>query len=260
MSHLKEADRRKIYSMLAHGNKCCEIAEAVGCDPTAIAKEIKRNRIVSKDASKGQSKILCKKLDKWPYVCGTCKHKYTDCCFLQLKYDPMLAQKKYEAKLHNSRKGINLTKEEYDRLVSTIKVGLAIKRSVYASVIASKVDISLPTVYRYISEKRVPISKMDLPYAVTYKNEEGKIKRVRLLRQQDRQEQPYLFGLSSLYEEPYQRNHGSDGFPRLDKVRQQIYSSPNPPAYTLHSPVHNREEEFDQGGGRVRGFGEIAWL
>ena len=87
---------------------------------------------------------------------------------------------------------------------------------------------------------------------------EGEIKRVRLLRQQDRQEQPYLFGLSFLYEEPYQRNHGSDGFPWLDKVRQQIYSSPNPPAYTLHSPVHNREKECAQGGGRVRAFGEIA--
>ena len=107
MSHLKEADRKKINSMLAHGNKCCEIAEAVGCDPTTIAKEIKRNRIVSKDASKGQNKILCKKLDKWPYVCGTCKHKYTDCCFLQLRYDPTIAQKKYEAKLHNSSNGIN---------------------------------------------------------------------------------------------------------------------------------------------------------
>ena len=85
MPHLKEADRKRINSMLAHGNKCCEIAEAVGCDPTTIAKEIKRNRIVSKDASKGQNKILCKKLDRWPYVCGACKHKYTDCCFLQLK-------------------------------------------------------------------------------------------------------------------------------------------------------------------------------
>ena len=57
MSHLKEADRKTINSMLAHGNKCCEIAEAVGCDPTTIAEEIKRNRIVSKDASKGRNKI-----------------------------------------------------------------------------------------------------------------------------------------------------------------------------------------------------------
>ena len=103
-------------------------------------------------------------------------HKYTDCCFLQLKYDPMLAQRKYEARLRNSRKGINLTKEEYDRLVSAIKEGLSIKRSVYASVKASKVGISLPTVYRYISERRVPISKMDLPYAVTYKKRKAKPK------------------------------------------------------------------------------------
>ncbi|MDY4980182.1 MAG: IS30 family transposase, partial [Candidatus Onthovivens sp.] len=110
------------------------------------------------------------------YVCGTCKHKYTDCSFIQLKYDPIFAQKKYEAKLHNSRKGINLTKEEYDQLVTTIKEGLKTKRSIYASIKASKVDVSLPTVYRYISEKKVPISKMDLPYAVTYKKRKKKIK------------------------------------------------------------------------------------
>ena len=176
MSHLTEENRKKISSMLAHGNKCCEIAEEIGCDPTTIAKEIKRNRVISKDASKGLNKCLCKKLDKWPYVCGTCKHKYTDCSFIQLKYDPIFAQKKYEAKLHNSRKGINLTKEEYDQLVTTIKEGLKTKRSIYASIKASKVDVSLPTVYRYISEKKVPISKMDLPYAVTYKKRKKKIK------------------------------------------------------------------------------------
>lgn len=127
MPHLKEEDRKKIDSMLAHGSKCCEIAEAVGCDPTTIAKEIKRNRVISRDASKGQGKVLCKKLDKWPYVCGACKHKYTDCCFAQPKYDPILAQRKYEAKLHNSRKGINLAKEEYEHLILTIKEGLAAK-------------------------------------------------------------------------------------------------------------------------------------
>ncbi len=107
---------------------------------------------------------------------STYKHKYIDYCFLQLRYDPMLAQKKYETKLYNSRKGISLTKEEYDSLVSTIKEGLAIKRSVYASIKASDVEISLPTVYRHISEKRVPISKMDLPYAVTYKKRKRKSK------------------------------------------------------------------------------------
>ena len=193
MSHLTEENRKKISSMLAHGYKCCEIAEEIGCDPTTIAKEIKRNRIISKDASRGQNKFLCSKLDKWPYVCGICKHKYTDCRFMQMKYDAILAQKKYEAKLHNSRRGINLTKEEYDQLVETIKEGFKTKRSVYASIKASKVDISLPTVYRYISEKKVPISKMDLPYAVTYKKRKRKIKEYDYPNNQiDRSNRTYL--------------------------------------------------------------------
>lgn len=176
MSHLTEQNRKTISSMLIHGNKCVEIANEIGCNPTTIAKEIKRNRIISKDASQGQNRFLCKKLEKWPYVCVDCKHKYTTCCFMQLKYDSTLAQKKYEAKLHNSRKGVNLTKEEYDTLVNSIKDGLKTKRSVYASLIASKVNIALSTVYRYIQEKKVPITKMDLPYAVTYKKRKAKIK------------------------------------------------------------------------------------
>jgi len=176
MSHLTEENRKKIASLLAHEFKCCEIAEEIGCDPTTIAKEIKKNRVISRDQTKGQNKFLCKKLEKWPYVCGTCKHKYTDCCFVQLKYDAIFAQKKYEAKLHNSRKGINLTKEEYETLVTHIKDGLKTKRSIYASLLESKVNISLPTVYRYIEQKRIPVTKMDLPYAVTYKKRKHKIK------------------------------------------------------------------------------------
>lgn len=176
MGHLKEEDRKTISSMLAHEAKCVEIAERVGCDPTAIAKEIKRNRIVSRDASKGKCKLLCKKLDRWPYVCGACPHKYADCQFIQMKYDSSVAQKEYEAKLHSSRMGINLTKDEYERLVSSIIDGLASHKSVYASLKDSGVDVSLPTVYRYIEEKRVPITKMDLPYAVTYKKRKKKAK------------------------------------------------------------------------------------
>ena len=183
--------------MLAHGNKCCEIAEEIGCDPTTIAKEIKRNRIISKDASSGQNKFLCSKIDKWPYVCGICKNKHIDCSFMQMRYDAKLVQKKYEAKLHNSKRGINLTKEEYDQLVETIKEGVKTKRSVYASIKASKIDVSLPTIYRYISEKKVPISKMDLPYAVTYKKRKRKIKEYDYPNNQiDRSNRTYLDYLS----------------------------------------------------------------
>ena len=45
--------------MLAHEKKCYEIAELLDCDPTAVSKEIKRNRVISKTA-KTKEKILCK--------------------------------------------------------------------------------------------------------------------------------------------------------------------------------------------------------
>ncbi len=40
MSHLIEENKKKINSMLTHSNKCCETAEEIVCNPTAITKEI----------------------------------------------------------------------------------------------------------------------------------------------------------------------------------------------------------------------------
>lgn len=168
MSHLTDDDRKKISNMLAHKAKCIDIANAIGCDPTTISKEIKKNRIISKEA-KGDKKILCKKLDRFPFVCLDCPHKYTTCTLTQLRYDSSVAQKKYEYKLHESRRGINLTKEEHEHLNKILKEGLKDKKSIYAIIHSSSLDISIPTVYRYINEKKVDIAKMDLPYAVTYK-------------------------------------------------------------------------------------------
>lgn len=42
MSHLTEENRKTISSMITHNNTCVDIAEAIGCDPTTIAKEIKK--------------------------------------------------------------------------------------------------------------------------------------------------------------------------------------------------------------------------
>ena len=168
MSHLTEENRKTISNMLTHKATCKEIAERIGCDPTTISKEIKKNRVISKEA-KGDKKILCKKLDRYPYVCLDCPKKYTTCTLTQLRYIVDVAQKKYEYRLHESRKGINLTKEEHDKLNEILKEGLKDKKSIYSIIHSSDIDISVPTVYRYIQEKKVNISKIDLPYAVTYK-------------------------------------------------------------------------------------------
>ena len=168
MPHLTFENRKLISSMITQGKKCIDIAKEIGCDPTTISKEVKKNRIISKEA-KYNSKILCKKLEKFPFICASCSHKYTNCVLTQLKYVAEIAQKKYEYRLHETRKGINLTPEEHSLLNKALKEGLLEKKSVYAIVHSSKVDVSIPTVYRYIKEKKVDVSKIDLPYAVTYK-------------------------------------------------------------------------------------------
>lgn len=175
MRHLTMEDRKIIANGISHKRSCISIAEEIGCDPTTISKEIKRNRIITKE-SKLSKKFLCKKLERFPYVCVDCPYKYTTCTLTQLKYDAGIAQKKYEFKLHEYRKGINLTKEEHEELNAILKEGLKNKKSVYSIVHSSNIDISVPTVYRYISEKKLDITKMDLPYAVTYKKRHKKIK------------------------------------------------------------------------------------
>ena len=84
MSHLTNDNRNAIASMFAHERSCKDISEAIGCDSTKISKEIKKNRIIS-NPSKLKSKILCKKLDRFPYVCGTCPKKYTTCTLRKTK-------------------------------------------------------------------------------------------------------------------------------------------------------------------------------
>lgn len=176
MSHLTDDDRKIISNMLAHKATCKEIAERIGCDPTTISKEIKKNRVISKEG-KGDKKFLCKKLDRFPFVCLDCPKKYTVCTLTQLRYDAGFAQKKYEHRLHESRKGIDLTKEEHDKLNELLKEGLKDKKSIYSIVHSSNISVSVPTVYRYIQEKKVNVSKMDLPYAVTYKKRKRAIKK-----------------------------------------------------------------------------------
>lgn len=85
MSYLTNDNRNTIASMLAHERSCKDIAEAIGCDSTTISKGIKKNRIIS-NPSKLKSKILCKKLDRFPYVCGTYPKKYTTCTLRKTKH------------------------------------------------------------------------------------------------------------------------------------------------------------------------------
>ena len=105
---------------------------------------IKRGNI-SKEA-KGDKKILYKRLERYPFVCLDCPKKYTSCALTQLRYDSGIAQKKYEYRLHETRKGINLTPEEHKQLNAALKEGLLNKKSIYSIIHSCNIDVFVPTV------------------------------------------------------------------------------------------------------------------
>ena len=167
--HLTFEQRKVISNGISHNYKLKEIAESLGFDPTSISKEVKRNReaiTIGKDVSN------CKKVNRWPYVCGYCPQKYNNqCVFTKYKYDAQKAQNKADANLINSRKGIDIDSETFNELDKIVKDGVDNKKSIYQIAIENKnsIDKSVTTLYRYINNGYLTTKRTDLPYAVTYK-------------------------------------------------------------------------------------------
>ena len=168
--HINEEQRKVICSGLAHNKKLYQIADMIKLDPRSVSKEVKRNRTPI-DFTDG-AKSNCSKLNRWPYVCSNCKNRYNkNCVFVKFKYDSKIAQRKADANLVNSRKGIDLDLNEFNKLDSIIKKGTDDNKSIYQISIENKDDInkSITTLYRYINKGYLTTKRIDLPYAVKYK-------------------------------------------------------------------------------------------
>lgn len=167
--HINEEQRKVICSGIAHKMKAYQIADMIQIDPRNVSREVKRNR-TSIDYPNAPTSN-CDKLKRWPYVCSNCKLRYRDCPFVKFKYDSKIAQKKADANLRNSRKGIDLDSEEFNKLDSIIKKGIDENKSIYQIKIEniSDIDKSITTLYRYINKGYLTTKRIDLPYAVKYK-------------------------------------------------------------------------------------------
>ena len=167
--HINHEMRKIISSSLTKSKKAVEIADDLGLDVSAVSKEIKRNRVVSKEAYRNVIDPICEKTLRFPYVCNGCNLKYT-CHKKQYKYDVKRAQELADYRLIASRRGINLTKEEFDVLNNKIHDGLTSGNSIYHIVVSNNdISSSVSTVYRYINAGYLKTKRIDLPYACTYK-------------------------------------------------------------------------------------------
>ena len=165
--HINILQRRAIASGLAQNKSLKEIAEMVELDPTSVSKEIIRNRIKTKEGTKKNE--VCKRILRFPRCCNGCVRKYADCQYDQYKYYAEKAQEKADRRLVNSRIGINMTEDEFNEVDKVVKEGIANKESIYHIVKSNDGMPSTPTIYRWIKEKKLTTTWMDLPYAKTYK-------------------------------------------------------------------------------------------
>ena len=167
--HLNFEKRKIINNKVSHNFSATEIADLIGCDPTAISKELKRNRYISKPAARNINDPICEKTLRFPYVCNGCPKKQ-HCQKQQYRYEATRAQRNADYLLVAPRKGIDLTQEEFNVLDKIVRDGIANKESVYHIVKDNdSVNVSVPTVYRYINNGILSNSRADLPYASGYK-------------------------------------------------------------------------------------------
>ncbi|MEA5018560.1 MAG: IS30 family transposase [Erysipelotrichaceae bacterium] len=171
-------DQRKIINNQITRFKATavDIGNLLGLDPSSVSKEVKRNRVIAKEAPSNVTNTICKKTLRFPYVCNSCSDMY-HCRYKQYRYEAKAAQQKADYNLVAPRRGINLTKEEFDVLDRKIKDGVLNKQSIYHIIKSNEeLPVSVSTVYRLINDYLLTTSKMDLPYACTYKKRKKQIK------------------------------------------------------------------------------------
>ncbi len=107
---------------------------------------------------------------KPPYVCNTCKNSMY-CFFDKYLYNADCAHREYQERLRESRKGIDLTKEELielDELVSPlIRKGQPISHIFEGH--REEIPVSERTLYNYIDKGYLTIRNIDMRRTVRYK-------------------------------------------------------------------------------------------
>lgn len=200
--HISFEQRKTIASGIVHNMKVKNLGELLELHPTGISREVKRNRTIVEPIK--NNKETCPSLKRWPYVCSNCKKRYHDCPFNKFIYNAKNAQNNADYNLKISRKGLDISSEEFKKLDSLIKSGVDNNKSIYQIKIENNdvIDKSITTLYRYINKGYLTTTRMDLPYAVKYKKRKHNKKYDYSNNQIDRRNHTYLDYLAFKHNNP----------------------------------------------------------
>lgn len=203
--HLTLSDRIYIESELNIGSTFKSIADFLGKDPSTISKEVRLHRTTPDpyklnhkscfdcifysecenaqalhnaayyryfELAKGCDEFnpfSCGRHYKNPYVCNGCSER--KCGKVKLYYIANKAQRTYEKTLSDSRKGINMTPEELQKLNDLISP-LILKGQPLSHIFAIHADeipVCRRTLYNYLDRRIFQARNIDLPRRVRYK-------------------------------------------------------------------------------------------
>jgi len=174
--HLTIDERLEIQKGLDYGLTFKAIAKRIGKDPTTVSKEVKKHliirpsnvRITDLDGNP-KDKQPCPHLLKAPFVCNACDYRRRSCKFDKHLYEAKIAQKDYKTVLVESREGIPLTKQEFYDNDKIISDGLKKGQRLYHIVQTHELNVSIPTIYRYLRRGYLSVNSLDFPRVAKFK-------------------------------------------------------------------------------------------
>ena len=110
----------------------------------------------------------CPTVTKAPFVCNACE-RYGRCILNRFRYSADSAQTQATRRLKDTRSGIDLTEEEIDQLVDTVRAGFAKGQSVHHIFETYDLPCAERSFYRYVENQSIPILSIDLAKKVKYK-------------------------------------------------------------------------------------------
>ena len=120
-------------------------------------------------------KAGCEQITASPYCCNACP-KDSICTLARYRYSPLTAQKSYEKRLVETRKGISLNEKQLDDIGRIINEGSKKGQSINHIVAANRdrLPCSSRTIYSLVRKNLVGVSLFDLPRTVQRRQRNAK--------------------------------------------------------------------------------------
>jgi len=155
-AHLRSCKLKCVCEYARHNASCekrlCRRCTMVNCQDLCMEYEVR----------------TCMRVEQAPFVCNACEH-FGRCILQRYRYSAESAHYQAQRRSHDARCGIDMTKDEMDCLVDTVRAGLKQGQSVHHIFATNDMPCSERSFYRHVHNEDVPIIAIELAKKVKYK-------------------------------------------------------------------------------------------